>query len=118
MGGTLVDGLYVLTEDRDYTGPNGQTGLTGQKQQITALLQGNTLQFTTLTEGQSPTHQAYTFTIGTPDGGTPNTLLDSDLVCALPSFQVTRTLFTFTASGNTLRLGAANGSVENVFVKQ
>jgi hypothetical protein len=115
MGGTLVDGTYALTAAHDYTGPGGQTGPSATVFQETVVISGSSFVATILEMGGFPATEAYTFVVVTPDGGTPNSVLDLTLVCSPNPQAITRSKLGFTAAGKQLVI--SGGTIENVLTR-
>lgn len=116
QGGTIVDGIYVLTAASDYQ--IGMTGDTGFFLRTTVLLQGNELRITEYEKNMGTITLDATYQIVTPDGGSTPNVLNCNLVCTSDNPDGGGSLtFGYTISNGTLKL-LKNNHIENVFLKQ
>lgn len=116
-GGTLLDGIYVMTAAHDYVGVNGTPGSVKNYIKETWVFAGSTARVTVDVQGTgAPVTEAYTFVITTGDGGAPNTVIDLTLTCSTNPQAVTRSQLGYTVSGSSLTI--LGGNVSNVLAKQ
>jgi hypothetical protein len=100
QGGTIVDGTYWGTSVTIYTGPNGPTGATGTSQ-MTALVQGSTVQL--VTSGQ-PARR--TIALTTADAGFTSVDTCPASQTSQGGYTATPTTLTFFLPGGTDDAGA------------
>lgn len=88
IGGTILDGTYVLTKDTIYTGPGGATGSTGMTQTEVQVFSGTTIAIATQPPAPNPAEAlSGTFSVptGTDEAGAPTTGTTMTFVFSCPA---------------------------------